>query len=114
MPAKQIHRWLDDGGAPASEPIELSPPVTWSPQALNARLVAEEALRALPRRPSAITAEARARISRIIAQVEQRQLTLRAATAQLRDLTIRLQQHRRAEEARRRQWRSGRLSHRHA
>ncbi|WP_214465862.1 hypothetical protein [Microbacterium flavescens] len=87
--------------APGLSPAHESAPVTWSPSALNARLDAEAALRALPRRPWGISADARAQISRVVAQVERRHLSLRAATAELRDLATRLHQHRLVEAANR-------------
>jgi len=117
---RQLQRWLDDGGAQGAHPglprrpvthstITLSrtthspvppSPVTWSPVALCARLEAERALRALPRRPWGISADGRRAIGRIVAEVEHRQLSLDAATTQLRDLTLRLHQHRLADECR--------------
>ena len=105
----QLQRWLDDGGAQAADPRlpksatsspASSSPVTWSPVALSARLDAERALRALPRRPWGIYADARKAIGRIVAEVEHRQLSLDASTLQLRDLTLRLHRHRLAEECR--------------
>jgi hypothetical protein len=100
----QLQRWLDDGGAQAADPRlgrpATSAPVTWSPVALSARLEAERALRALPRRPWGISADGRKAIGRIVAEVEHRQLSLDAATTRLRDLTLRLHQHRLAEESR--------------
>ncbi len=101
----QHQRWLDDGGARESDP--LAPlPVMWSPVALSARLEAERALASLGHRSWAICARARSEISRVVARVARRQLSLSAATAQLRDLTERLRLHRLAEESRRgrRQW----------
>ena len=74
-------------------------PVTWSPTALNARLDAERALHALPRRARGFGADARIAISRIIAGVEHRRLTLRAATTQLRAITLRLREYHAAREA---------------
>jgi hypothetical protein len=96
-----LQRWLDDGGADIHHP-ETPPPVMWSPVTLSARLAAERALRALPRRPGGIAAAARVALSDVIARVERRQLTQRAATAQLRDITARLHQHRLVEQSRRR------------
>lgn len=104
VPEKQIHRWLDDGGAApklANDPHDDIVPVTWSPSALNARLDAEQALHALPRRAGGLAVEARVMISRVIALVERRELSLSAATARLRDLTARLDQQRHVEDARR-------------
>ena len=65
-------------------------PVTWSPPALLARLQAERALAAFPRRPQGIAAEARAGIRRIVRLVERGLLPLSDATAQLQQLTERL------------------------
>lgn len=111
VPDKQLHRWLDDGGAQppgttmrgvshraAADP-EWVVPVTWSPSALNARLDAEQALRALPRRTHGIAADARTGVRRIVSEVDRRQVTLPAATDRLRALTARLRQHRHIEDA---------------
>lgn len=65
-------------------------PVMWSPPALLARLQAERALEALPRRPRGIAAEARAGIRRIVRLVERGLLPLSDATVQLQQLTERL------------------------
>jgi hypothetical protein len=101
----QHQRWLDDGGARESDP-PAPLPVMWSPVALSARLEAERALESLGHRSWAICARARSEIRGVVARVARRQLSLSAATAQLRDLTERLQLHRLAEESRRgpRQW----------
>jgi hypothetical protein len=100
IPDKQIHRWLDDGGAvEGDQEVDRRTPVAWSPPALNARLDAERALHALSRRRREISVDARRAIHRIVDRVERRQLTLRAATDQLRSLTARLHQHRRLDEA---------------
>lgn len=87
---------------PTTSPADIGhdlAPVTWSPTALNARLDAERALHALPRRARGFGADARIAISRIIAGVEHRRLTLRAATTQLRALTLRLREYHAAREA---------------
>lgn len=103
VPPMQLQRWLDDGGALGREAAEADPtPVTWSPPALRARLEAERALRALPRRTRGVPAEARTRIRRIVAMVEERRLPLRAATTQLQAVAARLREYRRAVEASRR------------
>ena len=108
VPDKQIHRWLDDGGAELTnaDADADAVPVMWSPSALNARLDAERALQALPRRTAGIAVEARVLISRVITLVERRELSLRAATVRLRDVTARLDQHRLVEDSRRgpREW----------
>jgi hypothetical protein len=95
--------------ARATPGVETAPagtPVMWSPAALNARLEAERALQALPRRTVGIAVEARVLISRVVALVERRELSLPAATARLRDLTARIEQHLLVESARRvpREW----------
>jgi hypothetical protein len=101
----QHQRWLDDGGAAASDSHQPLP-VMWSPVALRARLEAERALESVGPRSWAICARARAEISRVVTAVGRRQLSLSAATVKLRDLTERLQLHRLAEESQRgpRQW----------
>ncbi|WP_243076570.1 hypothetical protein [Microbacterium sp. SS28] len=101
MPDKQIHRWLDDGGAIADDPPGMRIPVTWSPTALKARLDAQVALHALSHQTQGFPVEARARIGRITSRVEHRQLSLRAAADQLRELTLRLLQYRGIDDARR-------------
>lgn len=73
----------------------------WSPTALHARLRAQQAADTLPRRAGGFSAEARAGIRRIIADVEQRRLSMSAAAEQLRALTLRLRDYRRALEVRR-------------
>jgi len=102
---EQHQRWLDDGGATASD---LPPPlpVMWSPVALSARLEAERALESLGHRSWAICDRARTEIRRVVAMVGSRQLSLSAATEQLRDLAERLRLHRLTEESRRgpREW----------
>jgi hypothetical protein len=91
-----------DGAERADAQSRSSTPFTWSPSALHARLNAQRALDALPRRIRGFSAEARVRIRRIIAQVESRHLTVRAATTELRELAERLRAHRRIHEAQRR------------
>jgi len=96
----QHQRWLDDGGSPASDshpPL----PVMWSPVALRARLEAERALESLGHRSWSICARARSEITRVVARVGRRELSLSAATAQLCDLAERLHLHLLAEESRR-------------
>lgn len=48
---EDLHRWVDDGGAVRPDAEGEPPPVTWSPVALRARLEAQRALHAMPRRP---------------------------------------------------------------
>src|SRR4051794_22434139 len=96
----QLQRWLDDGGAEASDP-HRPPPVMRSPVALSARLEAERSLEALGRRSWTICVRARAEINRVVAAVGRRQVSLSAATAQLRRLTERLDLPRLAEDSRR-------------
>lgn len=76
-------------------------PLMWSPSALHARLRAQQAADTLPRRARGFGAEARAGIRRIVTDVEQRRLSLSAATEQLRALTLRVRDYRRAIEANR-------------
>lgn len=92
VPAKQIDRWLDDGGSPSearAASAEKRVPVTWSPTALNSRLEAERAVRGLGLRAPA---EARRRIASIVTLVDQRRLAQKAAAAQLRGVTRWLEQ----------------------
>src|SRR4051794_8675613 len=95
----QLQRWLDDGGAEASDP-HRPPPVMWSPVALNARLEAERSLQALGHRSWAVCVRARVEILRAVAGVERRQLSQSAATAQLRDLAKQLDLYRLANHGR--------------
>lgn len=97
---KQLHRWLDDGGAVLSDPEESTAPVMWSPAALKARLDARHEIQRLQRRARGASAEARVRISRIIAEVEARRLTQAEAIDQLRELTLWLRGQQAVERAR--------------
>ena len=96
---RQLQRWLDDGGAEASDRHNRLP-VTWSPVALNARLEAQRAAEALGHRSWVVCARARSEIKRITSKVDARQLDMGVAIAQLRALTKRLEEHRFIEETR--------------
>ncbi len=99
IPEKQIHRWIDDGGAgPPARPEIRTVPCVWTPTTLKARLEAQLALDALPRHPWGNSAAARSTLARIVAQVEQRILAQEAAAEQLRELTISLARQRRSDE----------------
>lgn len=94
-----MQRWADDGGAlpPREErPVQRAVPPVWPPAALHARLAAEQALSELPRPATGISAEARATLARIVADVGQCTLTPDSAADQLRQLTARLLLHGRA------------------
>ena len=101
VPDKQIHRWMDDGGADLATllPPAASMPPVWSPPTMNARLSTQQALDAIPRRTWGISAEARVMLARIVADVDRRALTQPDATDQLRELTRCLLLHRQAEDA---------------
>ncbi|TDN91384.1 hypothetical protein [Microbacterium sp. BK668] len=101
VPEKQIARWLDDGGAPRVEWRGEPAPVTWSPVALNARLDAQRALEALPRRSTGVAARARSTLGRIVSQVNRREIEQHSAIAELRELTARLSEHRAVEQSQR-------------
>jgi len=85
---EDLHRWVDDGGAVRPDAEGEPPPVTWSPVALRARLEAQRALHAMPRRPRGRAATARMTVDRIVTQVEQRRLSMPIAAEALRAVTV--------------------------